>query len=264
MCADSKLTTGGMVCRFYVTNIWIFISTQWTWHDSNKSPKYKRNMNNIGQWPWIRNKGKCMWREMLTRKVITRTTRTSAFWGYPPPPHGYPYYWVILDPKSKEDKVKVTNLKNLPKFQNWILKQTLHATHLLKLLDKMCKYEMDPTSIVEVTERTRFCPQTDGKTDRRTNGRTDGRTTWSQYTPLSTSLKRGYKEQPFSCMVLLWVQIVRYVLLADRIRWFVHYTISFSSLCKLIWRHWTIELPVIYILSSVWVRLSIFSQLSII
>ena len=26
-------------------------------------------------------------------------------------------YWVILDPKSKEDKVKVTNLKNSPKFQ---------------------------------------------------------------------------------------------------------------------------------------------------
>ena len=34
-------------------------------------------------------------------------------------------------------------------------------THLLKLLVKMCKYEMDPTSIVEDTERTRFCPQTD-------------------------------------------------------------------------------------------------------
>ena len=59
----------------------------------------------------------------------------------------------------KEDKVKVTNLKNLPKFQ--ILKRALHATHLLKLLDKMCKYEMDPMSIVEDTERTRFCPQTD-------------------------------------------------------------------------------------------------------
>ena len=31
----------------------------------------------------------------------TRTTRTPAFWGYPPPPHDYPDYWVILDPKSK-------------------------------------------------------------------------------------------------------------------------------------------------------------------
>ena len=29
----------------------------------------------------------------------------------------------------------------------------------------MCKYEMDPTSIVEDTERTRFCPQKDRQTD---------------------------------------------------------------------------------------------------
>ena len=32
----------------------------------------------------------------------TRTTRTPAFWGYPPPPHDYPPYWVMLDPKSKK------------------------------------------------------------------------------------------------------------------------------------------------------------------
>ena len=51
---------------------------------------------------------------------------------------------------------------------------------------------------------------------------------------------------------------------ADRARFFVHYTISLSSLCKLIWRHWTYKMPVRYVLSSVWVRLSIFSQLSII
>ena len=52
--------------------------------------------------------------------------------------------------------------------------------------------------------------------------------------------------------------------LADRTRLFVQYTISLSSLCKLIWRHWTYKMPVRYILSSVWVRLSIFSPLSII
>ena len=40
--------------------------------------------------------------------------------------HTIESYW---DPKSKEDKVEVTNLKNSPKFQ--ILKQALHATHLL-------------------------------------------------------------------------------------------------------------------------------------
>ena len=52
--------------------------------------------------------------------------------------------------------------------------------------------------------------------------------------------------------------------LADRTRLFVQYTISLSSLCKHIWRHWTYKMPVRYILSSVWVRLSIFSPLSII
>ena len=57
-------------------------------------------------------------------QYLTRTIRKPAFWGYPPPPYDYPYHWVILDPKSKEDKVKVTNLKNSPKFQifelwNW-------------------------------------------------------------------------------------------------------------------------------------------------
>ena len=51
--------------------------------------------------------------------------------------------------------------------------------------------------------------------------------------------------------------------LADRIRVFVQYTISVSSLRKLIWRHWTYKMLVRYILSSVWVRLSIFSPLSI-
>ena len=42
--------------------------------------------------------------------------------------------------------------------------------------------------------------------------------------------------------------------LEDRIRLFVHYTISLSSLCKLIWRHWTYKMPVRYSFSSVWVR----------
>ena len=45
----------------------------------------------------------------------------------------------------------------------------------------------------------------------------------------------------------------------DRIRLFVQYTISLSSLCKLICRHWTYEMSARYILSSVWARLSMFS-----
>ena len=64
---------------------------------------------------------------------------------------------------------------------------------------------------------------------------------------------------------LWWVQIFGYVLTCrSHSGLFVQYTISLSSLCKLIWRHWTYKMPVRYILSSVWVRLSIFSTLSII
>ena len=55
--------------------------------------------------------------DFFSKMFTTRTARTPAFWGYPPPPHDYPYHWVILDPKSKEDKVKVTNSTNSPKFQ---------------------------------------------------------------------------------------------------------------------------------------------------
>ena len=86
--------------------------------------------------------------------IITRTTRTPAFWGYPRRlmiTHSIESYWIPSQKKTKSIFL--------------ILKQTLHATHLLKLLEKMCKYELDPTSIVEDTERTPFCPQTDRGTD---------------------------------------------------------------------------------------------------
>ena len=59
----------------------------------------------------------------------TRTTRTPSFWGYPPPPHDYPYHWVILDPKSKEDEVKVANLKNSPKFQIFEFRNGHYTRH---------------------------------------------------------------------------------------------------------------------------------------
>ena len=62
----------------------------------------------------------------------------------------------------------------------------------------------------------------------------------------------------------VFIIIVQFMMSSNIIRLFVHNTISLSSLCKLIWRHWTYKMPVRYILSSVWVRLSIFSQLSII
>ena len=45
--------------------------------------------------------------------------------------------------------------------------------------------------------------------------------------------------------------IVQFMMISNIIRLFVYNTISFSSLCKLIWRHWTYKMPVRYILSSV-------------
>ena len=45
----------------------------------------------------------------------------------------------------------------------------------------MCKYEMDPASNIEDTERTQFCPQM----DRQANGRNKVGPVY----PLSTSLK---------------------------------------------------------------------------
>ena len=79
-------------------------------------------------------------------------------------------------------------------------------------------------------------------------------------------IRSGKTGSLFSLLLcsLWWVQLVAYVCFSDRTRLFVHYTISLSSLCKIIWRHWTYKMPVRYILSSVWVRLSTSSQLSIV
>ena len=49
-----------------------------------------------------------------------------------------------------------------------------------------------------------------------------------------------------------------------RVRLFADYTISLSSLCRLIWRHWTTKMLVMYMLPSVCLRLRQFSQSSFI
>ena len=51
---------------------------------------------------------------------------------------------------------------------------------------------------------------------------------------------------------------------AGRVRLFADYTILLSSLCRLIWRHWTNKMLVRYMLPSVCLRLRLFSQLSFI
>ena len=51
---------------------------------------------------------------------------------------------------------------------------------------------------------------------------------------------------------------------AGRVLLFADYTISLSSLCRLIWRHWTNKMLVRYMLPNVCLRLRQFSQLSFI
>ena len=106
------------------------------------SIRWKQTKTYIRYYTWVKKKTKTK----LEQLEHLHSDDTS-----PPPPHDYPYYWVILDPKSKEDKVKVTNLKNSPKFHFFLN----FETNLLKLLDKMWKYEMDLTSIVDVKIQSR-------------------------------------------------------------------------------------------------------------
>ena len=44
----------------------------------------------------------------------------------------------------------------------WTLKRPQQVTPLPNLVNKMCKYERDPASILHGTERTRFRPEMDG------------------------------------------------------------------------------------------------------
>ena len=106
---------------------------------------------------------------------LTRTTRPPAFWDTPRRP------MITHTRDSHQIQVKTRQsqsykFKKIAKNSNFqILWATLHATHFLKLLDKMCKYETDPARTVGVTERTQDAGRTDGQTD--------GRTEWNQYTP---------------------------------------------------------------------------------
>ena len=85
-------------------------------------------------------------------------------------------YWIPSQSYKFKEFAKISNFL--------IFKQTLHWTHLLKLLDKMCKYKMDPANLVEDTERTPFCPLT------------DRRTRWNQYTPFQLHWSGGYNYTP--------------------------------------------------------------------
>ena len=141
--------------------------------------------------------------------LLTRTiTRMPAFWGYPPPPppppHDYPYYRVILDPKSKEDKVKVGNLKNSPKF--WIFEfwNKQHYTWHTFCLIRCANMKGIWWAFLKMTW---FCPQMDRQTDRQGHlGKTSMRTSLHRNTtasgfPSQRASKSGTLE---FCALLAW------------------------------------------------------------
>ena len=106
---------------------------------------------------------------------ITRTTRTPAFWGYPLPPNDYPYHWVILDPRSKEDKVKVTNLKNSPKFQIFECWNRHYTRHTFwSCLIRCANMKWIRWVLLKIQSgHDSVHRRTDGRTDRRTDGQGD-------------------------------------------------------------------------------------------
>ena len=99
-----------------------------------------------------------------------------------------PILVIHITSRVKTRQSQSYKFKKIAKNTNFeILPKTLYATHLLKLLDKMYKYEMDATKTVGATERTRDAGRTDGQTD----GRTDGRMEWNQYTPQQLRCAKG-------------------------------------------------------------------------
>ena len=113
--------------------------------------------------------------EVLAAKLPgkTRTTRMPAFWGYSPSPHDYPFCWFTLDPKSKEDKVKFTNYKNLPKFQIFEFWHKLYTRHTIWTCLIRC------TNMKWIRQILLKIQSGHGSV----HTRTDRQTRWNQYTP---------------------------------------------------------------------------------
>ena len=140
----------------YIANKWLIDGTKWC-------------KNNLLQGQRVKKYNK--------RKVKTRTTRKPTFWGCPLLPHvWYPQCPMITPTIHTGSQVKTRQSQSykcqeFAKTKNFLmLLISVHAKHLLKLVDNRYKYEMQLVSIVEDILRTLFCPQTDrcadGWTDR--------------------------------------------------------------------------------------------------
>ena len=109
----------------------------------------------------------------------------------PPPTPWLPILVIHIRSQVKRRQSQIYKFKKIAKNSNFdILQETIHATHLLKLLAKMHKYEMDATRTVGAKEWT----QDSGRTDRRTDG-------VKPIYPTTTWLCGGYNDDPVHCFV---------------------------------------------------------------
>ena len=140
--------------------------------------------------------------EYIIPLKTTRTTRTPVFWEYPPLPmitYTMNSYQTPCHNKTKsklhiskicQKLIRCANMKwihlvlwKVQSGHDFVHRQTdwhLREKHNCIVM----RIDEDSSAYSESFKRME-CTNWD------TDGRTDGRTTWNQYTPLSTSLKRG-------------------------------------------------------------------------
>ena len=80
--------------------------------------------------------------------IKTRTTRTPAFWGYPP---AASWLLTLLSHVGSQVKTRSNDLEDIGQGQ-----RSSHATHILMLVIICTKYGKNPSRTVDATERTRF------------------------------------------------------------------------------------------------------------
>ena len=85
--------------------------------------------------------------------------------------------------RRQSQSYKFKEFAKIPNF--YILKQTLHMTHLLKLLDKMCKY------MKWIQQALLKIQSGHDSVHRQTDGQTDRRTRWNQNTPFQLHWSEG-------------------------------------------------------------------------
>ena len=141
------------------------------------------------------------WQTMLQSNVFSQWLSSCSEWSlimiyvlphntlnflrYPAAPW-LPIPVIHIRSQLKTRQSQIYKFSKIAKNSNFIiLQETLHVTHLLKLLDKMYKYKMDPIRTVGTAERTRDA----GGLDRQMDGRTDE---VKPIYPPTTSLCEGY------------------------------------------------------------------------